>query len=220
MASFCCCRGSFNVYWNLYVFIMIKTSNRVDTLNLFKSLGIEYLDNYKIEFNKILTVDFYTSEYYLDNRAEFENLADRFGEKILNRELNDLYIEKTIDRGYGLFANRDIEKDSFIGVYLGIIREEDEMVPFDESGFDTDYAWDFPDEIEGFPQLEINAKYSGNELRFANHGSEPNIDVEHTVVNNMWYIFFISNRVIKKDEEVIISYGEAYWDTDYRSLSQ
>ncbi|WP_187759750.1 SET domain-containing protein-lysine N-methyltransferase [Thiospirochaeta perfilievii] len=199
---------------------MIKTSNRVDTLNLFKSLGIEYLDNYKIEFNKILTVDFYTSEYYLDNRAEFENLADRFGEKILNRELNDLYIEKTIDRGYGLFANRDIEKDSFIGVYLGIIREEDEMVPFDESGFDTDYAWDFPDEIEGFPQLEINAKYSGNELRFANHGSEPNIDVEHTVVNNMWYIFFISNRVIKKDEEVIISYGEAYWDTDYRSLSQ
>lgn len=188
--------------------------------DLFKSLNIEYLTEYKIEFGEINEIDCYSSQYYTDNKNEFEALTDVYGKSIRDRELANVYISKSLNKGYGLFALNSISENTFIGVYLGVIREEDEMVPFDDTGYDTDYAWDFPDEIEGFPLLEINAKYSGNELRFANHDLEPNIRVEHTVVNNEWYIFFIADRDITTDEELTICYGEAYWDTDYRSLSQ
>ncbi len=198
---------------------MNKIHKQKQIAELFKLLNVEYLTDYKYEFDKIIGIDCYESQYYLDNESEFKSLTIQYGESIKQRDLADIFISKTQNKGYGLFALTSIPENNFIGVYLGIIREEDEMVPFDENGYDTDYAWDFPDEIEGFPALEINAKYSGNELRFANHDLEPNIRVEHTVVNNEWYIFFIADRDISSDEELTICYGEAYWDTDYRALS-
>lgn len=187
--------------------------------NLFKDLKISYISEYIIEIDDLLKQNFYDSEYYLDNLDEFEELSRIYGESIKNRVIADLYIDKTVDRGYGLFANKSFKEGDFIGVYIGVIREEDDFVPYDETGFDTDYAWDFPDDTLDLANLEINAKYYGNELRFANHGESPNLRVEHTVVNNMWYIFFLAGRDILKDEELTISYGDAYWDTEYRDLS-
>lgn len=186
---------------------------------LFSELNIEYISDYIIKFNELLSYNCYLSPYYLDNKSEFENLTDRYKDCIKNRNTADIYISKTENKGYGLFTQEKLKESDFIGVYIGIIKEEDEYVEFDESGYDTDYAWDFPDKIQGLPNLEINAKYSGNEMRFANHDSEPNLRVEHTVIDNMWYIFFLADRDIIKDEELTISYGEAYWDTEYRALS-
>lgn len=187
--------------------------------DLFKKLGIEFLDNYKIDYLPLLDHKSTDSDYYQDNVDEFVYLTSTFGKDIRNRNCGDIYVSKTKDRGYGLFSLKDIPKGSFIGVYLGVIREEDDMVPFDENGFDTDYAWDYPDELPNAPLLEINAKYAGNELRFANHYFNPNIRVEHTVVDGLWYIFFLADRDIKADEEMTISYGDAYWESDYRELS-
>ncbi|OQY40546.1 MAG: hypothetical protein B6229_01385 [Spirochaetaceae bacterium 4572_7] len=127
--------------------------------DLFKKLGIEFLDNYKIDYLPLLDHKSTDSDYYQDNVDEFVYLTSTFGKDIRNRNCGDIYVSKTKDRGYGLFSLKDIPKGSFIGVYLGVIREEDDMVPFDENGFDTDYAWDYPDELPNAPLLEINAKY-------------------------------------------------------------
>ena len=186
---------------------------------LFKKLDIKFLDDYKIDYLLLLKHNSTESTYYQDNFDEFINLTSIYGEDIRCRNSVDIYVTKTEDKGYGLFSLKDISKGSFIGVYLGVIREEDDMVPFDENGFDTDYAWDYPDELPNAPRLEINAKYAGNELRFANHSSTPNIRIEHTVVDNLWYIFFLADRNIKSNEELTISYGNAYWENDYRELS-
>lgn len=186
---------------------------------LFHDLRIEYITDYIVEDDEVLKQDYYTSPYFLDNIKEFKELTKLYGTKIKKRAKADLYIDKTVDKGYGLFANKFISCGDFIGVYIGVIREEDEFVPYDENGFDTDYAWDFPDDSLDLPNLEINAKYHGNELRFANHDKEPNLRVEHTLVDNMWYIFFLADKDILKDEELTISYGDAYWETDYRNLS-
>lgn len=196
---------------------MIYNSDNIQ--KLFKELNIEYLTNYIFEFKDIEDLDCYNTQYYLDNKPEFEGLTNTYGTKINNRELANLYVKETSDKGYGLFTSEDLFEGDFIGVYIGVIREEEEFVPFDETGYDTDYAWDFPDDSHSFPALEINGKYKGNELRFSNHDKDPNLLVEHTVVDNKWYIFFIAGRSITKDEELLISYGEAYWDTDYRELS-
>jgi hypothetical protein len=195
---------------------MIKYSGKEMITSLFKKLDIQYIEDYIIKYPELKKHNSFESDYYRDNRDEFDSLYNLFKDEIKNRNTADIFISSSENRGYGLFANSDIRENSFIGVYLGIIKVEDEFVEYDDKGYDTDYAWDYPDEIDGFPLLEINAKYSGNELRFANHDREPNLKVEHTIVDNYWYIFFLADRDIKKDEELTISYGEAYWSTEYR----
>lgn len=198
---------------------MIKISGKSNIKKLFSELGINYITEYVINYKDILNKDCYNSTYYLNNKEEFNNLTEKYDVAIRNRNTANIYIGKSENKGYGLFTNNKLSIGEFIGVYIGIIKEEDEYVEYDESGYDTDYAWDFPDKIEEFPDLEINAKYSGNEMRFANHDQEPNLRVEHTIVDNMWYIFFLADREILKNEELTISYGKAYWDTEYRTLS-
>lgn len=189
-----------------------------ERLSVFREQNVTYLTDYQylIPFPDGLELD--QSPYYLDNIEEFETLTTRYGEEILNNVVIDSYIKESEGKGLGLFASGTIKKDSFIGIYLGVVKESEEFVHYDESGFDTDYAWDYPDEVEGLPLMEIDAKPAGNELRYINHGIEPNLSVEHTLVNNRWYIFFIANRDIEENEELLVSYGEAYWDTDYREL--
>lgn len=195
---------------------MMKIYKKDDVLNLFKTLKIEYCEEYIIEYKPLLQVDAKDSDYYYANVDEFDYLTDTYGENIRKRDIAPVYISTTESRGYGLYALENIPKDTFIGIYTGTIKEQQEMVGYDETGFDTDYAWDYPDEIDGFPLLEVDAKPTGNEMRFGNHDKCPNLRVEHTIVDNLWYIFFVADRDINADEELTISYGEAYWDTDYR----
>lgn len=198
---------------------MMKIYKKEDVLNLFKELDVEYLIDYKIEYPELLSVDSKDSDYYRDNKVEFDILTKTYGESIKRREVAPVYISTTNSRGMGLYAREAIKRDRFIGIYIGTIKEQQEMVTYDETGFDTDYAWDYPDEIDGLPILEVDAKYRGNELRFGNHDKNPNLRVEHTIVENLWYIFFVADRDIDIDEELTVSYGEAYWDTEYRSES-
>lgn len=197
----------------------MRIEEKQEIIELFKELDVVYLTDYPILYEPLKNIDLTTTDYYLDNQIEFEDLTRIYGVNIRNREVAPVYIEKTKDRGYGLFASKRIVEGQYVGIYFGIVREQDEMTTYDETGFGTDYAWDYPDEIAGFPMLEIDAKPQGSEMRFANHDFNSNLRVEHTVVDNCWYIFFVADRDIEPEEELTISYGEAYWDTDYRTLS-
>lgn len=186
---------------------------------LFKELGVTYLKNYSIQYTPLKEIDLYLTDYYSDNYDEFKYLEATYGKNIRNREVAPVYVQKTEDRGYGLFADNEILENQYVGIYFGVVREQEEMTTYDETGFGTDYAWDYPDEIPNFPLLEIDAKPEGSEMRFANHDFNSNLRVEHTIIDNCWYIFFVADKDIKKDEELTISYGEQYWDTDFRTLS-
>lgn len=195
---------------------MIKIQGKEAIKHLFEQLSVQYIDEYIVEYTPLLKKDLTDSDYYRDNKDEFTALEKKYGNGIRDKHLAPVYIAGAGSMGYGLYASDKIHCGDLIGAYMGIIKEEDEMVAYDENGYDTDYAWDYPDEFEGEPLLEINGKYAGNELRFVNHQSPANLRGEHTVVDNQWYIFFIADRDIEKDEQLFISYGEAYWDTDLR----
>lgn len=197
----------------------MKIESKKEILKLFKKLGVKYLTDYPILFEPLKNIDLTKTDYYLDNLDEFQRLTNNYGSHIRNRELAPVYIEETENRGYGLFTKETLKEGQYVGIYFGVVREQEEMTTYDETGFGTDYAWDYPDEIPGFPMLEIDAKPEGSEMRFANHDFNSNLRVEHTVVDNCWYIFFVADRDIEAEEELTISYGEAYWDTDYRTLS-
>jgi len=120
-----------------------------------------------------------------------------------------------------VFAAEDINETDFIGEYAGVVQIGDSYEDWTDTskGYETDFTWYYLDNIKGGPTLEINGRLEGNEMRFLNHGSEPNVSVEHTLLNNQWVLFFTADRDIKKDEQLLISYGEAYWEDGYRYLS-
>ena len=110
--------------------------------------------------------------------------------------------------GYGVFAGSELKKGAFLGEYTGVIQEAEEIAgqELDEGGFESDYSWYYLEEIEQAPTLEINGRFEGNELRYVNHGNEPNVDVEHALIDGYWVLFFKTARKINAEEQLLISY--------------
>ncbi len=195
---------------------------RSEVRAFFKSQGITYIPHTRIAYRPLLDVDLSVSEYYQENREEFDALSRQYGPSIEKGEMAPVYIMKIDDNvGYGVFAAQDIPADAFIGEYAGVVQEEDEDTgsEMDHGGYESDYSWYYLDDIEGLPTLEINGRLEGNEMRFVNHGPSPNIAVEHTLHHGQWIIFFRAARDIGKDEQLLIDYGSAYWDDGYRELA-
>jgi len=54
-------------------------------------------------------------------------------------------------------------------------------------------------------------------MRFVNHSPAPNLDVEHMLHHGLWVLFFTAAKEIQDGEQLLISYGEQYWEEGYRS---
>lgn len=189
-----------------------------EIFNLFADLDIIYRPRARVDWKPLFDVRLDKSPYYIENKDEFEALARRYGPEIEQAAMAPIYIRKinkTI--GFGVFAARDIRKGDFIGEYAGVIQISGKHTDcYDDAGYESDYSWYYLDEIKKGPALEINGRKEGNEMRFVNHGERPNLCVEHTLFQGQWVLFFTAAVDIKKDEQLLISYGEAYWDEEYR----
>ena len=196
----------------------IETEN--DIKNLFIKLNIRYIKRNEYIFPDTPGNNLRLSSYYLDNNEEFSYLEDKYGEKLINHFKAPVYIKRVNDQiGYGLFAAEYLKADALIGEYTGIVQEAHDLDITDiETSLKTEYAWDYPDEIPGFPPLEINARYAGGVLRFVNHSFTPNLRIEHTVVENEWKIFFVADENIEADSELFVDYGDAYWAMESREI--
>jgi len=187
----------------------------------FKIQGILYLERTRIDWKPLIGKKLDQSPYFKTNKEEFKDLSRKYGDHIENCLMAPLYIKKVDDAiGYGVFAAEDICKDDFIGEYAGVVQIADKLGDTDEdiSGYETDYTWYYLDEIKGGPALEINGRLEGNETRFINHSFDSNVDVEHTLHKGQWVIFFKAERDILKDAQLLIRYGEKYWEDDCRKL--
>ncbi len=193
-----------------------------EILSFFKAKNLKYLKRTRVDWKPLLSKNLSNSPYYKENIELFEDLNVNYSENIKKSEIAPIYIKKIDDKvGYGVFAADNIKKKSFIGEYTGVVRVSDSDSGEKEinGGFDTDYTWYYLDEIEGGPVLEINGMFEGNEMRFLNHSKYSNVDVEHTLHNNQWIIFFVASMNIRKDDQLLISYGEEYWEGDCRDFS-
>lgn len=193
--------------------------SRGEIQEFFVRQGIRYLSRTRVVWKPLLALDLYASPYYLENKAFFEGLCLRYGDRIASGDLAQLYIRKVNDDvGYGVFAAEHIRDTQFIGVYTGVVQPEapGTGAPEQNGGYESDYSWYYPDTVPSAPPLEINGRWEGNELRFVNHGQAPNVVVEHTLHQGQWHIFFRAGRDIDADEQLLIDYGEAYWEDGFR----
>lgn len=190
-----------------------------EILKLFRDQNVVYLTRTRIGWEPLREINLENSTYYLENKEVFQELSRRYHEDIEKGNLAPLYIKKIDERlGFGVFAADEIKKDDFIGEYAGVIQIPGKEAggEMEEGGYESDFSWYYLDKIADGPELEINGRLEGNEMRFVNHGDNFNVDVEHTIHDGHWIIFFKAARDIQKDEQLLISYGDDYWDEDYR----
>ena len=183
--------------------------------------GIVYLGRAAMSDHPSFKRPLIDSPYYLENREEFDHLTGLYSSFIREEKMAPVSIRFiSEDVGYGLFAEEDLEPGTFIGEYSGLVQEGFETPP-DETGkgaYETDYTWDYPDAWYEDILFEINGLKQGNELRYVNHSFEPNLAVEHTLLDNRWVIFFLTENFIKADTQLTADYGEEYWSGGFREL--
>jgi SET domain-containing protein len=110
------------------------------------------------------------------------------------------------EMGYGVFADVFIPAEAIIGEYTGVITNK---------SANTDYAWVYfstPLDQEGNElQLRVDARVSGNMMRFINHSDDPNCYYLHLPFKNRWRTIYVAKRPIHQNEELTVNYGPKYW---------
>ncbi len=194
---------------------------KTEIRKFFHQQGVIYLGKTRVACEDLPCVQLDKSEYYRENMEEFRDLRERYGRDIKNGSMAPIYIRRINDKiGYGVFAAETIQEGGFIGEYAGVVQlaGDDSGEELAQGGYESDFTWYYLDEVEGMPELEISGRFEGNEMRFINHNNQPNVAVEHTLIYNQWIIFFRASRKINRHEQLLISYGEAYWEDGCRDL--
>ncbi len=201
--------------------IIYRTKSEIR--EFFKTQGVVYIKRTRVQWKPLLSMRLDQSDYYKTNEEEFKALCGLYSDSIKNSRMAPVYIKKIDDNiGFGVFVAEDISKGDFIGEYAGVVQisGKDSGRELEEGGYESDFTWYYLDDIKDGPALEISGRLEGNEMRFINHSIEPNLDVEHTVLKGQWVIFFKARVDMKKDTQLLISYGAEYWEDGYREMAK
>ncbi|GAB4231745.1 MAG: hypothetical protein Tsb0021_10250 [Chlamydiales bacterium] len=106
--------------------------------------------------------------------------------------------------GYGLFAEQELQKGTYLGEYTGLVRRWC-------LGEETTYAVQYPTKSGIYNTYIIDAKSYGNETRFINHHERPNLRIECVVRKSLLHFVFFAVRDIAIGEELTCHYGDDYW---------
>lgn len=179
--------------------------------DLAKFFAVELLEKSVLDpdiASLIINHDIKTDSQYSDEQTErrIETYKPYFDRGF--KEDRRIYVAlSSPEMGYGAFAEVYIPAWTIVGEYTGTITNKK---------FNTDYAWIYhssPKDEKGEPiKLRVNARASGNLLRFVNHSDYPNCSVLHVPYENRWRTVYITNRPIMPNEELFVYYGDGYWE--------
>jgi len=137
----------------------------------------------------------------ITKRAEWLGVAYR--REISEGFVNDVYIRWMDSRvGFGLYANKEMEKGEFIGEYVGLVRPGTYLF-----ANVNEYCFRYPFYGARFWIYTIDAQDYCNETSFMNHSSTPNCDAVVSFNNDLLHICIRTNREIKRDEQLTYDYG-------------
>ncbi len=190
-----------------------KFTTREAILKLFKDLGITYCGKTLIGYEQALDFNAKESEKYKNNKSFYDQLSDMYADDVSLETLAPIYLRWLGTQvGYGVFAQQAIKEGQFIGIYGGVVQNK-------ETVKNKDYAWAYPtntindEPVDGI-HLSLDARFAGNEMRFVNDGINPNCIVRYVIGHdNYWHVCYVALQNIAQDEQLLVSYGKAYWDT-------
>lgn len=122
----------------------------------------------------------------------------------LNPRLSVRYIDPEI--GYGVFSEQKIPSCSFVGEYVGIIKERSRHLLKDKIYCMRYNCWQ-----GGRRQFIIDAETHGNYTRFINHSTKPNLALQSVYWRGVPRMVFISLKEIPEGAQLTFDYGKSFW---------
>lgn len=108
--------------------------------------------------------------------------------------------------GYGIFAESDLPKGTYVGEYTGLMRRVFRREPDINA-----YCFQYPTKFWSLNYLVIDALPEGNLTRFINHSDSPNTEPICLVDRGLLHQVLVATRPIKKGEQLTFDYGVDYW---------
>jgi hypothetical protein len=131
------------------------------------------------------------------------DLGKKYREGIIGGTFAPVKIQWINDRlGHGVFADEDFEAGRCIGEYTGYVHRVWQS---------NDYCLMYPKMFWQWGRFVIDAKDIGNESRFLNHSTRPNLAVKMAVDRNLVHPLFFTNQSIPKGTQLTFDYGKDYW---------
>lgn len=178
----------------------------------FKNItGVEYIpcvqfENYEILKQKIRELP---SIFKWSLGRQNRKMGILYHDKIWQGYIGDFTI-KWIDPviGYGLFANQDIKIGEYIGELVGKIRS------VRSEHYDlNDYCFKYPKHLYLKNFFVIDPLEAGNEMRYANHSDDPNLQPVWAIDRKLLHLIFFAKKPIPKGAQLTFNYGANYWKT-------
>jgi len=149
--------------------------------------------------------------------------GEQCGNQRLTRRLwKSVKVQRAGVKGYGVFAGEDIAKGDLIKEYVGVLQDESYLKSREflyPQRFDTGHADASYDEKEVYmhsqhryimhlePGLYLDARYKGNEMRFANHSCAPNCKMDRWKVKSKTRVGLYAIQDIKEGDELCFDYA-------------
>jgi len=201
-----------------------KVVSNKDTKSLrifFASLGLEYIDKIRFDWEdpNIKNCDriMKSSEQKMtfDERQRYNRYAGYLkyaDKKKTTKKAPSLCIKHVSDHvGYGVFAQEDIKKGSFVAEYVGTVTTRP---PASSDHYNYDYFEDDSD-------IVLASRNSGNETQFINHSSNANVEWQSMIgKDSKRHIILVACQDIKKEDQLLVDYGESYWEDRKNDLVQ
>lgn len=138
---------------------------------------------------------------------EAQKLGASFREQIETSYIAAVSIGKINEQvGYGLFAEEEIKKGSYVGEYTGIVRKNDRLY------FETlnNYCYEYP-VLDDIGRSFVIDATEGNLARFINHSFTPNLKPVHVFYEGFYHLIFLAMQTIEKGQQLSYDYGRNYW---------
>ncbi len=180
-----------------------------EKLWIFDALGVQYthLVHFSDECQALANVSPQDYSLYQDNKAMHDELTTRYGPEIAQASptISSVYISHvSAEVGLGVYARKNFKKGDFVGEYTGKVVKTTR---------DSTYTWSYPPgggTVLG-KQYSLDGGEQGNELRFANHSEDPNLEMKFVFQGTTWHVIYIACKEIKKGTQLLTNYGPNYW---------
>lgn len=173
-----------------------------------QAAGITYLSHLEFaSYEQLERIHHYLRRIERTFGEENRWLSAFYRPQIESGEMGDLVVRWIDDRlGYGLFAGSVLAPHSYLGEYTGRVR----AARFRERR-SLEYGFEYPGRDRWGRRYIVDAAEGGNEMRYINHGDEPNCEAVAVYCEGVVRIAIRALRRIERGEQLTLDYGERYW---------
>jgi uncharacterized protein len=179
------------------------------------------------DFEKIFQIGYLSRLEFIDNKTQFkiEKRCDKaldkawitprqkwlgayYAENIrgtVHLDLTIAWIDEII--GYGVWTNRDIPANFYIGEYTGLLRKRRFF-----GRWKNLYCFDYNIGEGRSASFVIDAQNFGNHARFINHSYDANLEPISVYCDGLVHVVLHTIKQIPAGTQLCYDYGKKYWE--------